>query len=469
MEPIPLAECHKQLHSLKYSPILGNRQISKISQLPKPSFNRPRVQSFCAPKSAQAEARRLSGHLTTPRKRLFSESELLEPESEVVAKMSKPDQNLDLLASIKAELAGTEQRLGERMDNKLSEINVQMSELNARQDREVKAREELENKVTSIKDQLVELSVKVDESEAPSVEAVAAAIAPQLEQYIEDAVARQMKSKDNQINATYFQSLANDLKLHEKDIMIYGFRCDGSPELEPQIRQKLFKDKLELDIGAFKAFKVGTESNGKPKPIRVSFPSTETRNTVCRQAFKLPKDIKIDKCLPQRYRQRHREFREYSWQLKQAADVQTRVVFKGHKLVLEFKQNDEEGIKYDWTIAKEYYPEPVSPTDRSESNRDRQGLKPSKTIEQIGTTKVIMSNLTVTADKETTEEYFKNAYVKPEDRDKVKEVFANKVVSKNILVVTLPSKEDCYEFKKTYEQIDFNGKKPRISVMLGTL
>ena len=266
-----------------------------------------------------------------------------------------------------------------------------------------------------------------------------------------------MRSKDTQINATYYQSLVNDLKLHEKDLMIYGFQIEGSTDIESQVRQKLFRDKLDLDIGGFKATQVGSIHNEKPKPIRVSFQSTEIRNSVCRLSSKLPRDIKIDKCLPQRYRQPHREFREYSWQLKEAANVQTRVVFKAHKLVLEFKQPDEEGIKYDWSIAKEYFPQPVSPTDRTETNRDRQGLHASKTIEQIGTAKIILSNLTLNGDLDSTITYFKNVFVKPEDNDKLGEIVTDKLVSKNILIVSLPSKKACSDFKEKYEKLDFNG------------
>ena len=247
---------------------------------------------------------------------------------------------------------------------------------------------------------------------------------------IEAAVAKQMKGRDNQINATYYQSLVNELKLHEKDLMIYCFKMEGTDDLDAQIRQKLFKDKLGLDIGQFKALQVGSESRGKPKPIRVSFPSSETRNSVCKQGPKLPKDIKIDKCLPVRYRQPSRDFREYSWQLKEAANVQTRVVFKGHKLVLEMRQPDDGEIKYDWSIAKEYFPQPESPTDRTETQRDRQGLKASKTIEEIGTKRVILSNLTVTADKDATEAYFRNTFLKAEDKHKIESVDSDKVVAK---------------------------------------
>ena len=155
--------------------------------------------------------------------------------------------------------------------------------------------------------------------------------------------------------------------------------------------------------------------------------------------------------------------------LREAANVQTRVVFKAHKLVLQFKEHDETGeegtIKYDWSIAKEYFPQPESPTDRGEANRNRLGLKPSKTIEQIGTSKVIMSNLNITGDNVATKEYFDKAFVKPEDLDKIVEVNVEKAVAKKLIIVTLHTKEDCTYFKTTYENKKFNGELPRVSVM----
>ena len=277
-----------------------------------------------------------------------------------------------------------------------------------------------------------------------------------------------MKSKDTHINATYYQSLVNDIKNHEKDLMIFGFKSDGSPNLVAEIKNKLFKDKLEFEVDNFKAVQVGTEIGGKPKPIRVSLPTAEIRNALCKQAFKLPKGqgITIEKCLPQRYRQQNREFRQYGWQLREAANVQTRIVFKGHKLVLEMKEKDEGEIRYDWTIAKEYFPQPVSPTDRTEADRNRQGLKASKTIEQINKNKIIISNLKVTGDKEATKDYFEKEFLEPQDNLKVVEINADKVVDKKILIVTLSSKQDCDYFKETYEKKEFNKVKPRISVML---
>ena len=71
MEPIPYTDYHKELNSLNYSPILGNKHISKTnnSQIPKPSFARERVESF----SATSAARALS---PKPRKRLYSQTNL---------------------------------------------------------------------------------------------------------------------------------------------------------------------------------------------------------------------------------------------------------------------------------------------------------------------------------------------------------------------------------------------------------
>ena len=45
------------------------------------------------------------------------------------------------------------------------------------------------------------------------------AIAEAMEANIEEAAAKQMRTKDRQINATYHQSLTKELKNHEKIIL----------------------------------------------------------------------------------------------------------------------------------------------------------------------------------------------------------------------------------------------------------
>ena len=165
--------------------------------------------------------------------------------------------------------------------------------------------------------------------------------------------------------------------------------------------------------------------------------------------------------------QKNRDFKEYSWQLKEAANVKTRTVFKGHKLVLEMKQHDDTSTKYDWTIVKEYYPEPESPTDRSEANRSREGLIPSQTIEMVNINKVILSDLSVMTDKMTTMAYFQNVYLLGDDRKKVLFINGEQVMAKRLLIITLSNRQECFDFKAKYEKIEFNGKNPRVSVFLG--
>ena len=464
MEQIPLKKYQSQLDSLIQSPILGNSSMSKSSdsQIPKPSFSRPIT--------AAGVASALSPSHGRVRKRLYSERKNSSPpSSEKPSKMSKEDtselknlllklstdmttMNSDLKTEFKAQLTDSEQRLGDKFENNFNQLTSQISELRERQDDESKARIDLDNK---IQQQIADVSDKVG------------AVEESLDEKIEAAVARHMKSKDTHINATYYQSLANEIKNHEKDLMIFGFKPDGSPDLVAEIRDKVFKDKLEIKVENFKAVQVGSDLGDKPKPIRVSLPTAEIRNSLCKLSFKLPKGITIEKCMPQRYRQQNREFRKYGWQLREAANVQTRIVFKGHKLVLEMKQPNEGEIRYDWTIAREYFPQPVSPTDRTEADRNRQGLKASKTIEQINTNKIIISNLKVTESKEATTEYFEKKFLEPQDNLKVVEINADKVVEKKLLIVTLLSKQDCEYFKETYEKKELNEQKPRISVMLG--
>ena len=134
---------------------------------------------------------------------------------------------------------------------------------------------------------------------------------------------------------------------------------------------------MEINNTIFKAERFGSAVGDRAQPIRISFNSVEARNRVLGQAFKLPRALTIEKCMPKRYRPVNKEFRRLGWELKQVDKASvTRTVFKGNKLVLETKQKDEEDIKYDWSIVKEYYPEPQSPTDREEIRHNREGLIP---------------------------------------------------------------------------------------------
>ena len=132
------------------------------------------------------------------------------------------------------------------------------------------------------------------------------------------------------------------------------------------------------------------------------------------------------------------------------------------------KQKDQENKKYDWTIAKEYYPEPQSPTDHAEIKRNREGLFPSKTVEMVDKNFIFLSNLSVKESKDATVQYFKEVYLSKDDISKITEISADQIMEKNYMKVKLLNREHCHEFKKKYEKQPFNGNAPRVTVLLGS-
>ena len=250
-------------------------------------------------------------------------------------------------------------------------------------------------------------------------------------------------------------------------MMLYGYKQDGGPDLAGEISIKVFGEIMDLDVQDFKAFPVGNISGDRPQPIKLCFMSLESRNLVLGSAFKLPKGISVEKCLPRRYRAKSREFRRYGWELKQIDQTLiTRTIIKGPKLVLEMKQKDVDELKYDWTIVKEYIPEPVSPTEK-ENVKSREGLLPSKTLEMVGKNFIFFSDLCPKENKEATVKYFSETYLSNEDKEKVVDIDAENVMAKRYIRVKMSERQSCHDFKTKYEKFPFNSKSPKISVFLG--
>ena len=211
----------------------------------------------------------------------------------------------------------------------------------------------------------------------------------------------------------------NEIKSLEKEVMLYGFKSEEVNDLTGEVLTKVFINILGLGNVNFKAMKLGVARDDRPQAIRISFASLEARNSVLSHAYKLPKTLTLEKCMPRRYRNKNKEFKRYGWELKQVdSSLTTRTVFKGHKLVLEMKQKDEGENKFDWTIVKEYYPEPESPTPKNEIAKSRIGLKPSKTLEMIGKNYVFLSDINTDSNKELTEKYFLEVYLGKKTTDK---------------------------------------------------
>ena len=500
MEPVPLQNCIDQLESLEYNPIIGNKTLSQskirsksFSQLPTRSSNLVKPKLY----SATFAASSLSPRRATPRnKRTFSEtctspSEMAEnEETENLAKQPKLNENLleqmfekyfkanreeahEENEKHRAELSKLSDRLlktEQTIDKNFEQLSSQMSDLRSRQDQETVARQSLQDTVTTLQGQVEEMRDRIDQGAAPDTTTIVDTLLPLVTDALSDKInsnTAQVKAYNEQAKATYFQSLANEIKSLENDLMVYGYKPDGGPDIATEIQKKVFKNIMDLDIAHVKAEFVGTATGDKPRAIKVSLPSVESRNNVLREGRKLPKNVKVEKCMPRRYRPKNKDFQRHARELKQVDNsLITRTVFKGHKLVLEMKQKDQDNIKYDWTIAKEYYPEPESPTDHSEARRNRQGLKPSKTLEMVSKNFVFFYNLSVKDSKEDTVKYFMEVYLDQQDRDMVVETDNTQVMEKYFMKVELSDRQHCYKFRDTYEKRPFNGKAPKVSVFL---
>ena len=361
----------------------------------------------------------------------------------------------------------TEKSIGAKFD----QLSEQMTDLQNKQTQETIARQSLQTTVTSLQEQVVELNDRIDQAAVPDTAALVDSLLPLVTNALSDKInsnTAQVKAYNEQAKATYFQSLANEIKSVDKDIMLYGYKADGGPDIAAEIKRKVFKDVMGLDIVQVKAEFVGNAIGDKPRAIKVSFQSVEDKNSVLREGRKLPRGVRVEKCMPRRYRPKNKDFQKLGWQIKQADNsLMTRTVFKGHKLVLEMKQKDEDDIKYDWTIAKEYYPEPESPTDYSEARRTRQNLRPSKTLEMVSKNFVFFFNLSVKDNTENSIKYFRDTYVLHGDRDKVVSTDGEQVMAKHFLKVEMLDRQSCHKFKDKYTTMPFNGKVPEISVFLG--
>ena len=467
----------------------GSKIPSKLSYLIKPEIS-----------SAASIAKTLKPELTPKRhKRPFSDTNLSPTDLQKSPKMSKlelteireqiKEQGVNISQQMKEQSSDFRQQMKEQHENLMkaittvndnlglkiatenqllvSNLSQQISEVKTRQDTEMTARQNLEHKVTGLQDQYTEVNDKLDRVAAQQVDP--AEVARLLRSQVTADLSSQIKTHNAQVKSTYFQSLVNEIKQHETGMMIYGYKPDGGPDLVNEISNKLFKAHMNLQIDNFKAIMVGVADGDKAKPIRVTFNSVETRNTVLGKGGSLPKGpkgIRIEKCMPRRYRQKNRDFVDYGWQLKQIRNVKTRTVFKAHKLVLEMRDLDEGGLKYDWTIVKEYFPEPESPTDKGEASRTRVGLTATKPLQEADKNVIIFTNLVIKDDKDTTVDYFRRRYLTNGDDKKVVQVDGNKL-DKKMLVVTLTDRQACFDFDKKYRAIKFNDSEPRISVLLG--
>ena len=171
---------------------------------------------------------------------------------------------------------------------------------------------------------------------------------------------------------------------------------------------------------------------------------------------------------PLEYLEKNKDFCHLGWQLKQAYknEIKTRVILTGHVLCLQIKMVDKGPIKYDWVNHKEFVPLQSIPGDKSEPKKTRVGLTPTPQLTLKDQAFVIFSDLAPnpSGDKSVLSQ-FKEDYIITGHRADITEMIdsADKGDRRRI-IVKLPTRLLCLEFKKMYMEKAFNGVNPTIEL-----
>ena len=338
MEPVSLQNCLQQLNSLSYSPIIGNKPMSKDnssqpSQIPLFS-NQSKLYNLSAASVSNSVS---STKTPASKKRLFSDTSPPSPTGQenkakhIKMKQEQLDATLDnFFMKLKKENDDQNEKnrkeigkLSEKLtqtDKSITEKFVMLSgqivDLQGKQKSETEARVKLQNEVGTLKSQVEDLASKIGSENVVDVQGAVDAILPLVTEALSETInghTAEVKAYNSQAKATYFQSLVNEIKLQEKDVMLYGFSVQESADLHVEIKTKVFENIMDLGIDEFKAIKIGNARGDRPAPLKISFKSLEDKNDVIGNAFKLPRGMSMEKCLPRRYRTKNKEFFPYDF------------------------------------------------------------------------------------------------------------------------------------------------------------
>ena len=131
--------------------------------------------------------------------------------------------------------------------------------------------------------------------------------------------------------------------------------------------------------------KLGNPKNGKPAPQKIKLASQADRDDCLRLSKNLKKGITLDKCVPKRYIDKYKSFKNLAWQIRVVKNMKTYIGFDRQALQLKVKKQDEGNLRYDWTIYKEYIPKPSKTPTSAKPREPRPGLIPTQPLNDSDT------------------------------------------------------------------------------------
>ena len=185
------------------------------------------------------------------------------------------------------------------------------------------------------------------------------------------------------------------------------------------------------------------------------------RNECLRLSSNLPKNINLDKSVPQRYREQYKAFKSRAWMLRTAKNLNTYIGFDRCVLQLKVKKKDDGETKYGWTIHKEFIPKPSSGSTTKKQVEPRAGLIPTQPLSDAETESIcIMSGLKNVRDANNIAEEM-TGFVHEKDLEAVENIMPS---GNGCAILTCKDRESAVNFAKKYHNKQHNGNKITVQI-----
>ena len=294
-----------------------------------------------------------------------------------------------------------------------------------------------------------QLEAKVPSVGASSVEEVKQAVLPEVEKIVISSV-----------NTQWQDVLANEVKQFEDELIIHGL--DWPTGCPKQGFRNFCKEGLKMEADRVKSLevkevtKLGNPKGGRPAPQKVKLGSASDRNDCLRLSKNLKKGVSLDKCVPKRYLDKYKSFKNLAWKIRVAKNMHTYIGFDRQALQLKVKKKDDGTLRFDWTIHAEYIPKPSKNPSPSKVREPRAGLIPTQPLSDSDTECVcIVSGLKTSQDNTQLAEKIALLF----DESDLPLVSNISVANSSVGVLTCEDRDAALKLANKYNDRQFEGAK----------
>ena len=269
----------------------------------------------------------------------------------------------------------------------------------------------------------------------------------------------------NTVNTQWQDVLVNEVKQEENKLLVYGQEWPTGDPVKGF--QSFCKDSLKMEpdrvnrMTVKEVVRLGSSKNGKPAPQLVKLASATERNDCLRLSKNLKQGVNLDMCVPKRYLEKYKTFKNLAWKLRVVRNVSTFIGFDRQALQLKVKKKDDGNIKYDWTIHAEFIPKPSKMPAHNKEREPREGLIPTPPLDDADTDCVcIVSGIKDVRDSNHMAEKLQELFDEP-DLDLIANISQS---NRNCAILTCSDRDATVKVATKYNGKQFNGGKLSVQI-----